>query len=177
VGAHIRKTKTQTIRARLAPLPATEKPATEASGAGGPRQTRSIGLRYHQRMAGNLRTYRGIRKMAGRAPGAVKNMLPAAAHPDVTGRPKRSEVVLAFKGFVEQVRLGLRDGRKLIHRLVAGCETSAGSSKAHVTSRSTSLVSVPLVVFRPTTDREQIEIHDLVQRLGADGYQVTPRGP
>jgi hypothetical protein len=101
----------------------------------------------------------------------------AITHPDVTGRIERNEVLLAFRGLIEQVRLGLRDGRKLIHRLVAGCETSTGSSRAHMTRGSTSLVSVPLVVLRPTTDREQIEIHDLVQRLGADGYRVTPSGP
>src|ERR1700680_2140115 len=104
-------------------------------------------------------------------------MFPAADHPDVTGRPERREVVLAFRGFVEHVRLGVRDGRKLICRIIAGFETSTGSSRAPVTSSATPLVSVPLVVLRPTTDREQIEIHDLVQRLGADGYQVTPRGP
>jgi hypothetical protein len=108
-------------------------------------------------------------------------MFPAADHPDVTGRPERREVVLAFRGFVEYVRLGVRDGRKLICRLITGFETStrstSGNSRAPVTSRVTPLVSVPLVVLRPTTDREQIEIHDLVQRLGADGYQVTPRGP
>ena len=106
-------------------------------------------------------------------------MFPAADHPDVTGRPERREVVLAFRGFVEYVRLGVRDGRKLICRLIAGFETSTGSSSSRApgTSSATPLVSVPLVVLRPTTDREQVEIHDLVQRLGADGYQVTPRGP
>jgi hypothetical protein len=103
-------------------------------------------------------------------------MLPAAAHPAVTRRPERREVVLVFRGFVEQIRHGLRDGRKLIRRLIAGCETSTGS-RAQMTSSSTPLVLVPLVVLMPTTDREQLEIYDLVQRLGADGYQVSPRGP
>ena len=106
-----------------------------------------------------------------------QDMSVAVAHPDITARPDRNEVLLAFRGFVEQVRLGLRDGRRLIRRLIGACETSTGSSRMHMTSSPTPLVSVPLVVLRPTTDREQIEIHDLVQRLGADGYQVTPRGP
>jgi hypothetical protein len=101
----------------------------------------------------------------------------AITHPDVTGRIERNEVLLAFRGLIEQVRLGLRDGRRLIRRLIAACEMSTGSSTAQMTSSPTPLVSVPLVVLRPTTDREQIELDDLVQSLGADGYQVAPRGP
>ena len=94
-----------------------------------------------------------------------------------TARPTRNEVLLAFRGLVEQVRLGLHDGRRLIRRLIAASHTSTDGSTVQVTSSPTPLVSVPLVVLRPTTAREQIELHDLVQILGADGYQVAPRGP
>ena len=89
--------------------------------------------------------------------------------------PKRNEVVFAFRGLVEQVRLGMRDGRRIIRRLIGACETPADSSRVQIISSPT-LVSVPLVVLRPTTAREEIELADLVQRLGADGYQVAPRG-
>jgi hypothetical protein len=101
----------------------------------------------------------------------------AIAHPDVTGRIERNEVLLAFRGLVEQVRLGMRDGRRLVRRLIAACEVSIGSGRVQMTSSPTPLVSVPLVVLRPSTDREQVELNDLVQRLGVDGYQVAPRGP
>ena len=94
----------------------------------------------------------------------------------LAARPTKNEVLLAFRGLVEQVRLGLHDSRRLIRRLIA-CHASTAGRTIQVPSSPTPLVSVPLVVLRPTTDREQIEIHDLVQRLGADGYQVTPRGP
>jgi hypothetical protein len=93
-----------------------------------------------------------------------------------TARPTRNEVLLAFRGLVEQVRLGLHDGRRLI-RLIAACHTSADGSTVQAPSSPTPLVSVPLVVLRPTTAREQIELNDLVQILGADGYHVAPRGP
>ena len=90
--------------------------------------------------------------------------------------PKRNEVVFAFRGLVDQVRLGMRDGRRIIRRFIGACETPADSSRVQIISSPT-LVSVPLVVLRPTTAREEIELADLVQRLGADGYQVAPRGP
>jgi hypothetical protein len=95
----------------------------------------------------------------------------------VTWRTEMNEVLLASRALVEQVRLVLRDSRRLIRRLVAVCETSKGSRKAQTTSRPTPLASVPLVVLRSTTDREQIELNDLVQSLSAEGYQVAPRGP
>jgi hypothetical protein len=94
-----------------------------------------------------------------------------------TARPTRNAVLLAFRGLVEQVRLGLHDGRRLIRRLIAACPTSTDGRTVQVPSSPTPLVSVPLVVLRPTTAREQIELNDLVQILGADGYHVASRGP
>jgi hypothetical protein len=90
---------------------------------------------------------------------------------------KTREVRLAFRAFIEQVRLVLRDGRRLIRRLIAVCDTSRGSSSVEMTNSPAPLASVPLVVLRPTTEREQIELNDLVQSLSAEGYQVTRRGP
>jgi hypothetical protein len=95
------------------------------------------------------------------------------ARADIAGRAKRNEVLLAFRSFVEQVRLGLRDGHRLVRRLIEPGETS---SRIHTTSSPTPPVSVPLVVWGPTTDREQIELNDLVHNLGAAGYEVAPRG-
>jgi CheY-like chemotaxis protein len=46
-----------------------------------------------------------------------------------------------------------------------------------MTTGPTPLAVVPLVVLRSTTEREQIELHDLVQSLSAEGYQVVGRGP
>jgi hypothetical protein len=94
----------------------------------------------------------------------------------LAARPTKNEVLLAFRGLVEQVRLGLHDSRRLIRRLIA-CHASTAGRTIQVPSSPTPLVSVPLVVLRPTTAREQIELHDLVQVLGADGYHVAPRGP
>ena len=88
-----------------------------------------------------------------------------------------NEVRLAFRALLEQVRLVLRDGRRLIRRLIAPCEPSRCSSSVQLTSRPTPRASVPLIVLRPTTDREQIELNDLAQSLSAEGYQVAPRGP
>jgi hypothetical protein len=102
---------------------------------------------------------------------------PSRDTPLVTWRTEMNEVLLASRALVEQVRLVLRDGRRLIRRLVAVCETSKGSRRAQTTSHPTPLASVPLVVLRSTTDREQIELNDLVQSLSAEGYQVAPRGP
>jgi hypothetical protein len=89
---------------------------------------------------------------------------------------KTREVRLAFRAFIEQVRLVLRDGRRLIRRLIAVCDPSRGSS-VEMTNSPAPLASVPLVVLRSTTGREQIELNDLVQSLSAEGYQVTRRGP
>jgi hypothetical protein len=95
------------------------------------------------------------------------------ASADIAGRVERNEVLLAFRSFVEQVRLGLREGHRLVRRLIEPGETS---SRIHTTSSPTPLVSVPLVVLAPTTDREQIELDDLAHTLGAAGYEVAPRG-
>jgi len=88
-----------------------------------------------------------------------------------------NEVRLAFRALIEQVRLVLRDGRRLIRRLIAVCDTPRGSSSVEMTNSPAPLASVPLVVLRSTTEREQIELNDLVQSLSAEGYQVTRRGP
>jgi hypothetical protein len=87
-----------------------------------------------------------------------------------------NEVLLAWRALVEQVRLVLRDGRRLIRRLIAVC-VPAKYSPVPLTSSPTPLASVPLVVLRSTTECEQIELNDLVQRLIAEGHQVAPRGP
>jgi hypothetical protein len=97
--------------------------------------------------------------------------------PLVTGRTEMNEVLLACRALVEQVRLVLRDGRRLIRRLIAVCETSKRSSRVHMTTSPAPLASVPLVVLRSTTDRERVELSDLVESLSAEGYQVAPRGP
>ena len=95
----------------------------------------------------------------------------------VTGRTEMNEVRLTFRALIEQVRLVLRDGRRLIGRLIAVCATSRRSGRVHATSRPLPLASVPLVVLRPTTEREQIELNDLAQTLSAEGYQVARHGP
>jgi hypothetical protein len=97
--------------------------------------------------------------------------------PLVTRRTEMNEVLLAFRALVEQVRLVWRDGRRLIRRVIAVCETSKRRTRVQMTSSPAPLASVPLVVLRSTTDREQTELNDLVQSLSAEGYQVTPRGP
>ena len=102
---------------------------------------------------------------------------PQRGTPPVTGLTEKNEVRLACRALIEQVRLVLRDGRRLIRRLIAVCDTSRGSSSVEMTNRPAPLASVPLVVLRSTTEREQIELNDLVQSLRAEGYQVTRRGP
>jgi hypothetical protein len=90
----------------------------------------------------------------------------------VNGRTEMHELLLACRALVEQVRLVLRDGRRLIRRLIAVCKTSECSSRVQrMTSGPAPLASVPLVVLRSTTDREQIKLHDLVQNLSAEGYR------
>jgi CheY-like chemotaxis protein len=96
--------------------------------------------------------------------------------PLVARRTEMNEVLLAYRALVEQVRLVLRDGRRLIRRLIALCETSK-RSRVQTTSSPTPLASVPLVVLRSTTEREQIELNDLVQSLSAEGHQVIGSGP
>ena len=102
---------------------------------------------------------------------------PRRGTPPVTGLTEMNEVRLAFRALIEQVRLVLRDGRRLIRRLIAVCDTSRGSSSVEMTNSPAPLASVPLVVLRSTTEREQIELNDLVQSLSAEGYQVARRGP
>jgi hypothetical protein len=97
--------------------------------------------------------------------------------PSVTGFTEMNEVRLAFRALIEQVRLVLRDGRRLFRRLIAVCDTSRRSNTVHMTSSRAPLASVPLVVLRSTTEREQIELNDLVQTLSAEGYQVARHGP
>ena len=97
--------------------------------------------------------------------------------PPVTRQAEMNEVLLAFRALVEQVRLVLRDGRRLIRRLIAVCETSTRSRRVQMTNSPAPLASVPLVVLRSTTEREQIELNDVVQSLSAEGYQVARRGP
>jgi hypothetical protein len=97
--------------------------------------------------------------------------------PPVTGPTEMNEVLLALRALIEQVRLVLRDGRRLLRRLIAVCETSKPSRRMQVASSPAPLASVPLVVLRSTTEREQIELSDVVQRLSAEGYQVARRGP
>jgi hypothetical protein len=96
--------------------------------------------------------------------------------PLVARRTEVNEVLLAYRALVEQVRLVLRDARRLIRRLIAVCETSKCSS-VRMTSSPTPLASVPLVVLRSTTEREQIELDGLVQSLSAEGHQVVGCGP
>jgi hypothetical protein len=102
---------------------------------------------------------------------------PQRGTPPVTGLTEMKEVRLAFRALIEQVRLVLRDGRRVIRRLIAVCDTSRGSNSVEMTNSPAPLASVPLVVLRSTTEREQIELSDLVQSLSAEGYQVTRRGP
>jgi hypothetical protein len=97
--------------------------------------------------------------------------------PPVTGPTEMNEVLLAFRALIEQVRLVFRDGRRLIRRLIAVCETSKRSRRVQMTSSPAPLASVPLVVLRSTTEREQIELNDVVQSLSVEGYQVARRGP
>jgi GAF domain-containing protein len=96
--------------------------------------------------------------------------------PLVNGRTEMNEVLLACRAVVEQIRLVLRDARRLIRRLIAACKTSK-RSRVQVTNSPTPLASVPLVVLRSTTERERSELNNLVQSLSAEGYRVAPRGP
>src|SRR5216684_7290154 len=120
-----------------------------------------------------------VKEKAGNDLGEARGLLQAEQQQGtslVTRRTDMNEVLLASRALVEQVRLMLRDGRRLIRRIIAVCETSK-CSRVQVTSRPTPLASVPLVILRSTTEREQIELNNLVQSLSAEGYQVAPRGP
>jgi hypothetical protein len=108
----------------------------------------------------------------------VAVQLPGGLSADpVTRLTEMNEVRLAFRALIEQLRLVLRDGRRLIRRLIAACDTSKPGIRVPMTSSPAPLASVPLVVLRSTTEREQIELSDLVQSLSAEGYQVARRGP
>jgi hypothetical protein len=93
----------------------------------------------------------------------------------VTGRTETHQVRLAYGAFVEQIRLVVRDGRRLIRQL-ASCAVAKRRSNARTASSPAARASVPLIVLRPTTAREQIELDELVQSLKAEGYQVIARG-
>jgi hypothetical protein len=97
-------------------------------------------------------------------------------HHAVTARTQVNEILLAFRALIEQVRLVVRDGRRLIRQIIALCATSTRKSRVQMTSDPVPLVLVPLVVLASTTEREQVELHDLVQSLSADGYQTAHRG-
>jgi len=101
---------------------------------------------------------------------------PQRGTPPVSERTKMKEVRLAFRALIEQVRLVLRDGRRLIRRLIAVCDTSGRSSPVRQTRSPAPPASVPLVVLTSTTEREEIELNDLAQSLSAAGHQVARRG-
>jgi hypothetical protein len=93
----------------------------------------------------------------------------------VTGRTETHQVRLAYGALIEQIRLVVRDGRRLIRQL-ALYAISKRRSNARMTSSPAPRASVPLIVLRPTTAREQIELDELVRSLKAEGYQVAARG-
>jgi hypothetical protein len=101
---------------------------------------------------------------------------PQRGTPPVSERTEMKEVRLAFRALIEQVRLVLRDGRRLIHLLISVCDTSGPSSPVRLTRSPAPLASVPLVVLTSTTEREEIELNDLAQSLCAAGHQVARRG-
>jgi hypothetical protein len=93
----------------------------------------------------------------------------------VTSRTEMHEIRLAFGALVEQVRLVVRDGRRLIRRLIAVTVTPKRRTTEQFTSRPAPVASVPLIVLRPTTAQEQIELDALVQSLEAEGHRVIVR--
>jgi CheY-like chemotaxis protein len=94
----------------------------------------------------------------------------------VTVRTQMSETFLAFRALIEQVRLALRDGRRLVRQLIALCATSKRASRVQSTSDPVPLVLVPLVVLASATEREEVELDNLVQSLSAEGYETAHRG-
>jgi len=96
--------------------------------------------------------------------------------PSAASRTEMHEIRLAFGAFIEQVRLVVRDGRRLIRRLIALMVSSKRRTTEQATSRPAPLASVPLIVLRPTTAQEQIELDELVQSLEAEGHQVVVKG-
>jgi hypothetical protein len=118
---------------------------------------------------GAVRLREVVVEASGLAPAALQQRMPPLC--------SRSEVNVAFRTLVEQLRLVVRDSRRLVRRLVAACETSKHHSGVQPTSSPALLASVPLVVLRSTNEREQIELNDLALNLSADGYQVDQSGP
>jgi CheY-like chemotaxis protein len=96
--------------------------------------------------------------------------------PLVARRTEMNEVLLAYRALVEQVRLVLRDGRRLIRRLLAVCETSK-RSRVRMTSSPTPLASVPLGVLRSTSVRARVDLNSLVESPSGEGAQVVWCGP
>ncbi len=117
-----------------------------------------------------------IRELVADARGLAP-AVPRQEIPPIGSRTETSEVSVAFRTLLEQLRLVVRDSRRLVRRLVAACETSKHPSSIATTSSPAPLASVPLVVLRSTTEREQIELNDLAMNLSAEGYQVARRGP
>jgi hypothetical protein len=126
------------------------------------------------------RSHRAAARVCGGAGSDTRRLAPADGQRGtrpVAGGTEMNEVRLASRALIEQVRLVVRDGRRLIHRIIAVCDTFKHSSRVPMTSTPAPLASVPLVVLRATTEREQIELSALVQNLSAEGYQVVRHGP
>jgi CheY-like chemotaxis protein len=105
-----------------------------------------------------------------------RSILPHSLQHSATARTQVNEILLAFRAVVEQVRLALRDGRRLIRQLTALCATSRRKGQVvQVASDPVPLVLVPLVVLASTTECEQMELNDLVKSLSAEGYQIAHR--
>jgi CheY-like chemotaxis protein len=94
----------------------------------------------------------------------------------VTARTRMSEIFLTFRSLIEQVRLALRDGRRLVRQLIALCATSRRAGRVQLTSDPAPLVLVPLVVLASATEREHVELDHLAQSLSAEGYEIAHRG-
>jgi GAF domain len=117
-----------------------------------------------------------VRELVAEARG-IAPAAPRQGMPPVSTRTEIDEVAVAFRTVREQLRLVLRDSRRLVRRLVAACETSKRRGSVQTANSPAPLASVPLVVLRSTNEREQIELNDLALNLSAEGYQVARRGP
>jgi CheY-like chemotaxis protein len=132
-----------------------------------------------QRGAADVPTPTPVKKKAGDDLVDARGLAQAEQQrgtPLVARRTEMSEVLLAYRALVEQVRLVVRDGRRLVRRLIAVCKTSK-CRRVQMMSSPAPLASVPLVFLRSTTEREHIELNDLVQSLSAEGHQVVGCGP
>jgi hypothetical protein len=135
----------------------------------------------HQAKGASDRTERAL-TIRPESPGAARSGIGvphafSADAPPVTQRTERTEVLLAFRALVEQGRLVVRDGGRFIRRVITLRRTSGPGGRAHARCGPAPLASVPLVVLRSTTEREQLELNDLAESLRAEGYQVDQRGP